>query len=171
MISLTENREDSSSKVEIEISSSRYNTPKPNRRFNDDVGESFAPINNRRNDFLREIDHLELIVRPPRALAVKATKQRGDNPWCTFHHMKDHHTEDCIQFKRVIEALILCDKLYAYIKEDESVSTRMRSPKCKDSDTNKTKPKKGKSSKGFKETRKSRHTLNTIVRICKRRRN
>lgn len=43
---------------------------------------------------MHEVDHLGLIVRPTRALAVREIGDKGDGPRCSFHRVKGHHKED-----------------------------------------------------------------------------
>lgn len=41
---------------------------------------------------------------------------KDENTQCAYHHMRDHHTEDCHQLKREIEILIQRGQLLSYMK-------------------------------------------------------
>lgn len=79
---------------------------RPSQRPYDNLSEIFTSLNAKHADILREVYHLELIPEPPHPKRVNAVLENDARAWCTYHHMKGHHTEDCHHLKLKIETLI-----------------------------------------------------------------
>lgn len=133
-------------------------------KFHGNNGESFTPLNLRRSDILREVDYLGLIVIPTWVQTIMTIIGKGGGPWCLFHRVEGHHTEECIQLKREIEALVQRGELSSYINEDVFSSTRKIIPAPHGLKSGKSHIKKGKRSQRS-NTRYAYpwHTLNNII--------
>src|ERR1043165_9641898 len=125
--------------------------------------ETFTPLNTRREDILRDINHLKLLT-PPYSSRWTVNTVLGSDPgaWCEFHRLKGHTTESCIQLRREIVKLIQRGKLSTYVKEDPGRTSKRDSSPRRDSASDSRSKKKGKAVEEVKEARSTRHTLNTI---------
>lgn len=130
------------------------------RSFDKDV--EYKPLNARHEDIFKEVYHLKLLLITERPRGVHTMMGKNENAWCGYHKLHGNHMEDCHQLKRDLKILIQRGCLLSYVK-DVGRQQGMRSSPKEDTSSWKSSRKKGKSTNKVRETRVTRHILNTIV--------
>ena len=78
------------------------------------------PLNTRRGDILQEVAHLNLIPEASRPRKVNTMMGRDARAWYSYHRLRGHHTDECLQLKKEIEQLIQKVHLLTYVKDGKS---------------------------------------------------
>lgn len=88
---------------------------KPNRRPLEREG-NHTLLNTKMDGIYKEVDHLNLIPDPPKPKKANVVLGKDFRAWCSYHRLRGHTTNDCIQLKREIEILIQRGYLSTYVK-------------------------------------------------------